>query len=85
MYSYSFWSPVILVPLLAALMGKKTVPEAFYASMISGIFGMLFWNFLSCPFNIDGNVIGIIANTLTFCLVTKFSSSRLSSKESIAN
>lgn len=84
-YSYSFWSPVILVPLLAALMGKKTVPEAFYASMISGIFGMLFWNFLSCPFNIDGNVIGIIANTLTFCLVTKFSSSRLSSKESIAN
>lgn len=84
-YSYSFWSPVILVPLLAALMGKKTVPIAFYTSMISGICTMLFWNLLLSPFNIDGNVVGIIANMLTFCLATKFSDSKLANKQSTIN
>ncbi len=82
-YSYSFWSPIILVPLLAALMGKKTIPIAFYISMISGIFAMLLGNFFLSPFNIDGSVIGIATNMITFCLATKFFSNGIAKEQSI--
>lgn len=69
-YSYSFWSPVILVPLIFALLGKKTTPKAFYYSMISGIVSMLIWNFMSCPFQINGEIIGIVFNLIVFVLIT---------------
>lgn len=76
-YSYSFWSPVILVPLIAALIGKNTTPIAFYSSMISGIISMIAWNLLSSPLQIDASVIGIIVNFVTFCIVTKLSKSKI--------
>lgn len=69
-YSYSFWSPVILVPLIFALLGKKTTPKAFYYSMISGIVSMLIWNLMSCPFQINGEIIGIVFNLIVFVLIT---------------
>lgn len=84
-YSYSFWSPIILIPLITALMGKKTVPTAFYVSMISGISTVLFWKLLSSPFNIDGNVIGIIANMTSFYLSNKVLSSKVAPKQSTVN
>ncbi len=66
-FAYSFWSPVILVPLAAALMGTKKRPCAFYFSAFSGLASMLMWNFaLSAPLGIDGTVVGVIVNFMVF-------------------
>lgn len=68
-FAYSFWSPVILVPLAAALMGIKKRPAAFYISAFSGLLSMLLWKFaFGSPFGIDGTVIGVIVNFAVFMM-----------------
>lgn len=71
-YSYSFWSPVVLVPLIFALLGKKSSPTAFYASMFAGIFSVLICNFLGDSIKIYSEIIGILANLIVFCISNKF-------------
>ncbi len=67
--AYSFWSPVILVPLAAALIGIRANERTFFCSALVGFCMCLLWNtVLSQPFDIDGTVVGIAANALTFTL-----------------
>lgn len=80
-YSYSFWSPIILVPLIAALIGKNTTPNAFYYSMTSGILSMIIWALLSNPLQIDSSVIGIISNFVTFSIITKLENNKIKNIE----
>ncbi len=67
--AYSFWSPAILVPLAAALLGIQTTERTFLLSALVGFSACLVWNtLLSQPFGVDGTVVGIAANALIFTL-----------------
>jgi solute:Na+ symporter, SSS family len=66
-YSYNFWSPIVLVPLVAAIMGVKANTKSFFFGSISGIIGVIIWNFiLHNPKGIDGLIIGIFCNGIAF-------------------
>jgi SSS family solute:Na+ symporter len=43
-FSYRFWAPVIVAPLIGALWGCKTKPAVFYMSAISGGLASLLWS-----------------------------------------
>lgn len=67
--AYSFWSPVILVPLAAALLGVQSNNRTFLASALAGFVVCLIWNvLLSQPFGIDGSIMGTLANLAVFSL-----------------
>lgn len=68
-YSYNFWAPIIVVPLVVAILGGKVTKTQFYWGMTGGIIGVVGWNFvLDAPFGIDGLIIGVIGNALLFTL-----------------
>jgi SSS family solute:Na+ symporter len=70
-YAYNFWSPIILVPLLAALLGLRATKAAFIAGAAAGIAGVVIWNrLLGAPGGFEGLVIGVISNLLAFTLVS---------------
>ena len=65
--AYSFWCPLILVPLAAALLGIRSNGRAFRGALLAGLVSSLVWNFLlHKPWEIDGAVIGLIGNLLVF-------------------
>lgn len=73
LYSYNFWSPIILVPLVAAILGMKTNRKQFIVGCISGILSVLIWNtLLGNPAGIDGLVIGIAGNLIAFITMYLF-------------
>jgi SSS family solute:Na+ symporter len=66
-YSYNFWSPIVLIPLVAAVIGLKASPKCFFLGGIAGALGVVGWNFLlKGPYDIDGLIVGIAANGLVF-------------------
>ena len=66
-YSYNFWSPVMLVPLVAAIMGVKANVKHFIAGASAGILGVIIWNFLlNNPGGFDGLIVGIFCNFFVF-------------------
>ena len=68
-YSYQFWSPVMLVPLAAAIMGVRVRAGNFYWGMTGGVLGVLIWKFiLGDPFGVDGLIIGVVANGVCFAI-----------------
>lgn len=65
--AYSFWCPVLLVPLVAAFRGVRVGRRTFCAAVLSGLLVSLTWNLLlSRPFGVDGSVTGLIANAAVF-------------------
>lgn len=69
-YAYNFWAPTIVVPLAAAILGFKTTSRRFVAGALAGIGTALLWNnAFHAPYDIDGLVIGCLANFLMFCLI----------------
>lgn len=65
--AYSFWSPAVLVPLAAALLGISADSRTFRRSVFAGCAVCLLWNFAwHNPFGIDGCLPGIVANFITF-------------------
>ncbi len=72
-YSYNFWSPIVLVPLVVAILGAKVTKPQFYWGMTGGIIGVVGWNFvLNSPFEIDGLIIGVLGNGIMFTLAKFF-------------
>jgi len=70
LYSYNFWSPIILVPLVTAILGMKTNRKQFIFGGISGILSVFTWNILlNNPAGIDGLIIGILGNFIVFIFV----------------
>ena len=66
-YSYNFWSPVILVPLVAAILGVKANVKHFIAGALAGILGVIIWNFaLNNPGGFDGLIVGVFCNFFVF-------------------
>ncbi len=72
LFAYNFWSPIILVPLAATLLGFKSTPRAFICGAAAGLVGVFGWNhLLGTPGGFDGLLIGVFANFLVFCLVNR--------------
>lgn len=70
--AYSFWCPLILVPLAAAFLGIASNGRAFRYALAAGLLSTLAWNYLlQRPGGIDGAVIGTLANLLVFTLCTR--------------
>lgn len=71
--AYSFWSPSILVPLSAALLGIRSSRRSCLLSLITGFTTCLLWNqCLRQPFGIDGCIVGIGANLVVFIIGTYY-------------
>ncbi|MEA3419124.1 MAG: sodium:solute symporter family protein [Campylobacterota bacterium] len=69
-YSYNFWSPVMLVPLIAAILGVKANVKHFIAGALAGILGVIIWNFvLDNPGGFDGLIVGVLCNFFVFFIV----------------
>jgi len=72
LYTYNFWSPIVLVPLIAVILGIKATSRDFLAGSIAGIAGVLVWNFLlDSPGGVDGLIVGIICNLVAFSIMRK--------------
>jgi SSS family solute:Na+ symporter len=84
-YSYQFWTPCILIPLLAAIFKIRSSDKVFMLSSLIGFMAMLFWNFF-IPKNpgdtilsssVTASLFGLFFNVLTFAVSQKFFNSRL--------
>ncbi len=67
LFAYSFWSPVLLVPLIAALRGNPCRTSTFFFGAIVGFTTAFLWN-LTRPFGIDGCIIGTLCHLLIFLI-----------------
>lgn len=61
--AYRLWAPVVSAPLIAAAWGKRSGQAVFWASAVTGIAGMLFWELvLGNPLYIPSVVFGIMVS-----------------------
>lgn len=65
-YAYNFWSPIILIPLVAAFFGFRTRTRVLLAAAAGGIAGNLLWSQLLPQSELDGMIVGILANGVIF-------------------
>ena len=69
--AYSFWCPLILVPLAAAFLGVKSNGRAFRYALLAGLTSTLLWNYvLGKPWGVDGTMVGMLCNFLVFTACT---------------
>ncbi|MBU1055585.1 MAG: sodium:solute symporter family protein [Proteobacteria bacterium] len=69
LYSYNFWSPIVLAPLTLAILGYKTKTKHFIAGAIAGVIGVIVWNFiLDNPAGLDGLIIGLFCNFIVILI-----------------
>ncbi|MEI7942000.1 MAG: sodium:solute symporter family protein [Candidatus Riflemargulisbacteria bacterium] len=67
LYSYILWTPILLVPLIFAILKIKSSKKQFYQSALAGIIGVSLWSYtLQNPFEINGLLIGFLASLITF-------------------
>ena len=67
LFSYNFWAPVVLVPLVATLIGVKANRKTFLVGSFCGVAALSIWHWLfKDPQGIDGLVVGVIANLVAF-------------------
>ena len=90
LYSYNFWSPIVLVPLVMAILGKRISLHGFMVSGLIGVSSVLIWNMLlngDKLWGFDGLVIGVFANFSAFmyfkCKREESSSSKVVKSESV--
>ena len=70
--AYNFWSPLVLVQIVAAIWGVRARMTVFLSGSIAGLAGMLLWNrFLKEASGVDGLVVGVLANCVVFFLLLK--------------
>ncbi|MEX0614422.1 MAG: sodium:solute symporter family protein [Methylophaga sp.] len=71
-YAYNFWAPTVLVPLCMAVLGFYVSQRRFIAGAIAGISVAIIWNtILGGPLNVDGLVLGTLANLLAFVAIDR--------------
>ncbi len=67
LYAYNFWTPFILVPLVAGILGYRGSAKCFWYGACGGIGSVIVWNlWLSEATGIDGALVGIAANFVIF-------------------
>ena len=68
-FSYSAWSPVILVSLVAALLGIRAGRKAFAASAAGGAAASIIWTYVAVqPLGIEGATVGFFISLILFLL-----------------
>jgi SSS family solute:Na+ symporter len=84
-YAYNFWSPIILVPLAATLLGVRAGKAAFCAGAAAGLCGVFVWNrLLGAPGGFNGLLVGVFANLAAFWLTARLSRQPLVAPEGTA-
>jgi len=83
LYSYQFWTPFILVPLIAAIYGIRTSKKIFWISSVAGIATVIMWNIFS-PYisSVKGSLEGVLLGILVNCII--FTSLRFTSLNSMS-
>jgi SSS family solute:Na+ symporter len=72
-YAYHFWAPVIVIPLATALFRIKAGTRVFLAGCGAGLVGMVLWNtMLNAPGDVDGLIVGVLANGAVFAIAKKW-------------
>lgn len=78
--AYNFWSPIIIVPLVAAIYRIPSTPRAFFVSALSGITGSVVWTYgFKAPLGVSPILFGLLLNFITFVVVNKYTSLKTSS------
>lgn len=70
--AYNFWTPFILVPLVAGILGFKASSQAFWWGCLSGIAATCWWLFTMGETTLNGAIIGIAVNLVVFLSVHFF-------------
>jgi SSS family solute:Na+ symporter len=66
-YAYTYWAPVVLVPLIATIYGYRKGVSGFVSGAVAGVVVALVWDiFLGQPAQIAGLVVGVFANLAVF-------------------
>ena len=69
-YAYNLWSPIIVIPLLAAIFGLPVKARQFYISGLSGLIATLVWSFgLHDAYHITSNVVGVFVSLCAFIII----------------
>lgn len=67
--AYTFWSPIILVPLIAAIFGLKSCYKSFFAGASAGVCGSLLWAYgFHSPLGVSPILFGLVTNLFAFIL-----------------
>ncbi len=65
--AYTYWAPVMVVPLAATILGVRRSTTAFVAAAAGGVVTAVVWNMLlDKPAEIEGFVVGALINGLIF-------------------
>lgn len=67
--AYNFWTPFILVPLVAGILGYRASSKAFWWGCISGIAATCWWLFAMGETTLNGAIIGIAVNLCVFVTI----------------
>jgi len=67
--AYNFWTPFILVPLVAGILGYRASSRAFWWGCISGISATCWWLFAMGETTLNGAIIGVVVNLGVFISV----------------
>lgn len=78
--AYNFWTPFILVPLVAGILGLRASSTAFWWGCIAGISSTCLWLFYMGETVLNGAIIGIAANLIVFYSVHAYERSRIEEK-----
>ena len=69
-FAYTYWAPVIVVPLAATVLGFRKGTVAFVAGAAGGVVTAFLWNqVLGKPLLIEGFVVGVLVNLAIFVLI----------------
>lgn len=76
LYAYNFWSPIILVPLVAAIFQQRVDQRNFFVGASCGAIALILWTYVwHEPWQVSGVVVGVAANFIGFKLSTLWRSS----------
>jgi len=69
-FSYSGWSPVVLVSMVAAILGVRAGKKAFIASATGGAVASIVWTYVAGePFGIGGTAVGFLVSLILFLML----------------
>ena len=69
-FAYTYWAPVIVVPLVAVVLGRAKSTRSFVVGAATGFLAALVWNeLIGKPFQIEGFVVGVLVNLAVFLLL----------------
>ncbi|MCL1079565.1 sodium:solute symporter family protein [Parashewanella spongiae] len=72
-YSYSVWTPVLVVPLIAAIFGRKLSVQGFYYCGVTGVVTTIAANlFLTADSVLSANVLGVLGSFIMLLISLKF-------------